>query len=120
MKSLKYLFFFLLITAVLGSCEKIFGDLNIETLSGKWIIAGSGEYESFEYREDLTYIVIRIASSEEETITGSYEIKGLNKILMDGFGKVKVTSIDEEMIHFTLTLEDDPDTEMELSATKVY
>jgi len=120
MKNLKHLLLLLISVTVLVSCAKIFGELDVQTLSGKWLIAGSDDYESFEFTEDFTYIVVQFTSSGEETISGTYEIKGLNKVLMDGFGKVKVTSIDEEMIYFTLTLEEDPDTEIELSATKVY
>ena len=119
MKTLKHLLLLVLTATVLVSCEILPGGLDIETLTGKWLIAGSGDYESFEFKEDLTYIVIQIASSEEQPITGDYEIKGYNKVIMYDFGKVKVTSIDEEMIYFTLTPENESDTEIELSATKV-
>jgi len=118
MSSLKRFLLNLFIIASFCSCDKI-NNLGVEALAGRWAIAGSGDYESFEFTEDFTYFIYQFSSEGEKILSGDYEFTDFRKVAMYNFGLVKITDIDEESIKFILTLDEDPDTEIELSGTKI-
>jgi len=95
--------------------------LNTETISAKWNVSGSSEYASFEFNKSGNYIIIRngmTRSTEEPTILfGTYQIVD-NIITMSDFGRLTVSDVTQNSFSAKLVLNDKPNNEVDISATK--
>jgi hypothetical protein len=123
MKTIKQIFAVMLIFSTLLSCEKDDKDsisLKKETISAKWVVDGFSNYDSFEFNESGNYIVVlnniidmaAESNALKSTVApiikfGTYKITDDKTIVLVGFGKIKITSIDESSFSFTFQLEDD-------------
>lgn len=124
------------ITFVSCSKEKVTPIENLDKtqLSAKWVVSGTGEYESFEFNESGNYIVVkkgssgaRIKSSDQTSLWGTVA-KDLtenansrvqasdpiitfgtyeitnNTISLSNFGTITVDKLDDNAISFSLQL----------------
>jgi len=88
--------------------------VNVEksTVSAKWEVEGDSDYETFEFNESGTYVVVKNSpdkdTDEEIIILGTYLIDG-NLLILSDFGIVKVISLNEEQISFSVKLEGETD-----------
>ena len=126
MKTLKLVLAAILALAFITSCEKDENDSKVtlekETISATWIVNGSGEYKSFEFNESGNYIVV-INTTPKSTnsqiiLFGTYKIVNKSAIELSDFGTIKVTSIDDTSISFSVMLYSNPDNEIMIDATR--
>jgi hypothetical protein len=119
MKNLKYLFLFALVLGVLFACKKddeeeANDDNNTNTelvekssVSAKWEVEGDSDYETFEFNESGTYVVVKNSpdkDTEEEIILfGTYTIDG-DLLILSNFGTIKVITLTDEQISFAIML----------------
>jgi len=129
MKKTKILFVMLFSAFIFVSCNKDNGNpdtdsdvtLNSDILSAKWNVGGSSEYVSFEFNKSGNYIIIRngmTRSTEDPTILfGTYQIVD-NKITLSDLGRLTVSDISQNSFNAKLVLNDRPNNEVDISATK--
>lgn len=126
MKNLTGLLAMLVIVTLTLSCEKekktATDILDKETISAKWLVDASDEYESFEFNESGSYIVVRntvLKSTEaREVLFGTYEILNDNKIRLSDFGTVVFEQLSENQVRLTITLEGASGEPTSVEATK--
>jgi hypothetical protein len=126
MKNLKGIAGLLLLLLFSFSCSKD-GDDNKdpnaavrESISAKWNVSdvtgriSSQAYESFEFNKSGNYIIV----VDGTVLFGLYEILDDKSTLqLEDFGTIKILSVNENAISFTLTLNGD-DTELTVTAVK--
>lgn len=127
MKRLKQIFVVMFLLLSILSCKKEDKKneetLKGETISAKWLVSGSNNvYESFEFNESGNYIVVKNAttqSTENKIIFfGTYQIIDNITIELSDFGTIKISSIDNDNISFSITLQDDLNTKITINASK--
>lgn len=83
--------------------------LNKTTLSGKWVVSGSGDFKSFEFNESGNYIIIKDSTEnithDQYLFFGFYTIIDYSRIILYGFGEIHINEINEETISFTFNSE---------------
>lgn len=97
-----------------------------QTISAKWVVNNSSEYESFEFNESGNYIIVENQASETTKITnneqlihfGTYEIIDDNTIELSDFGTLTIDDIDANTINLSINKTSDPDNEIIISASR--
>lgn len=136
MKNLKGISAVILVLLGLFACEKDEnkpdegGTVTLETVSGKWVVEGAGEYQSFEFNESGNYIIVRntpgsslyqnpVAKTDEQIVFfGSFTIANNRILNLSDFGTIKDISIDGDIITFTLLVNGNPNKELRIHAVK--
>lgn len=131
MINFKYLFLFAMVFSVLIACKKDeeednttdTGVENVEksTVSAKWEVEGNTDYETFEFNESGTYVVVKNSpdkNPEEDIILfGTYTIDG-NLLILSDFGTIKVMTLTDDEMSFAIKLEGETDYGDTLTAKK--
>jgi hypothetical protein len=97
--------------------------INKGNISAKWLVSEtSSDYESFEFNESGNYIVVKNttqkSTNNQNVYFGTYKIIDNSSIELSDFGTLKITSIDDNNISFSLTLEGYPKIDIIINATK--
>lgn len=114
------------ILASINSCKKDENKTNDpidkETISAKWIVDGTSDYESFEFNLSGNYIIVKedAKKSKNELVVlfGTYEIIDDKTIILSDFGKIIVSEVGENTISFLIVLDSDPDNKISINAIK--
>jgi hypothetical protein len=131
MKTLKLLFTFALFFLVITACKKDTKEdppttpetINVEksTVSAKWEVEGDSDYTTLEFNESGTYVVVKTSPdkdiSGEIILFGTYTIEG-DQLILSNFGRIKITSISDEKMTFTIKLEGESEFGETLTANK--
>ena len=71
MRNLKQILLSILVLTFIAACDKDENDpketLEKATISAKWNVDNSSEYESFEFNESGNYIVLKIRQQNQQT-----------------------------------------------------
>lgn len=117
MKNLKLLFTLAMIFVIVIACKKDKEEettaqtdvVNVEksTVSAKWEVEGDSDYDTFEFNESGTYVVVKNSpdkNPEDDIILfGTYTIDG-NLLILSNFGTIKVLSLSDVEISFAIKL----------------
>ena len=131
MKNLKLLFAFSLFLLVITACKKDDKDeqppepepvtINKSAVSAKWEVEDGSDYNTFEFNESGTYVVVKTSPDkdiEEDIILfGTYTIDG-DQMILSTFGRILVKSISDEKMTFSIKLEGESEFGDTLSANK--
>lgn len=126
MKNFKQILVAIFVLTFIASCDKDEnepkGTLEKATISAKWVVSNSSEYESFEFNESGNYIVVEnttTKSTNDKTIHfGTYEIINNKTIVLSDFGTFTISEINENSINFSIQLTSNPDNEIIINASK--
>ena len=124
MRNFRHLALVLMVLVTVTSCEEDEpkDTLTKETISAKWVVTGSSNYESFEFNESSNYIIAENSAAKaavgQIVHYGVYQIINNETINLVDFGTIKVTSLEEENFNFTLTLDNDPNNNINIEASK--
>ncbi len=92
------------------------------TISAKWNVNNSSEYESFEFNESGNYIIVKSPTTESpndrSVFFGTYEIIDNITIVLSDFGTFTSSEIYENSISFSIQLTSNPDNEIIINASK--
>jgi hypothetical protein len=96
--------------------------LEKETISAKWIVGGTSVYESFEFNKSGNYIVVKNVTTKSESsqivLFGTYVIVDKTTITLSNFGTLKISTITDNSIGFTVQLTGNPTSAIVITATK--
>tara|TARA_B110001450_G_C17545582_1_gene450397 strand:- start:130 stop:927 length:798 start_codon:yes stop_codon:yes gene_type:complete len=126
MRNLKQILLAILVLTFITACDKDENDpketLEKATISAKWNVNNSSEYESFEFNESGNYIVLKNSTTKSTNdqiiLFGTYEIIGNTTIVLSDFGTLTIADVNENSINFTIQLTSDPDNEIIINASK--
>lgn len=126
MKNLKQILIVIFVLTLIASCDKDENELKetLEkaTISAKWIVGNSSEYESFEFNESGNYIVVENTTTkstiDQIILFGTYKIINNRTIVLSGFGTLTISKINENSISFSIQLASNPDNEIVINASK--
>lgn len=125
MKTFRIIALLLCTLALATSCKKnddSSDNLDTTKVSAKWVVTNPTDYISFEFNKSGNYIVVQNADKKStntlKVLFGTYEITDGMTLVLSNFGKIKVSSIDDASMNFTLSLTDNPSEELSLKATK--
>ena len=124
MKTLKQILVAILVLASVYSCKKDEqkDPLSKETISAKWVVSNSGDYDSFEFNESGNYIVVKNtttkATNDQIILFGTYKIIDNKTIVLSDFGTLILSKIDENSISFSIKLTSNPGNEIIINASK--
>ena len=118
MKDLKLFLTFAIILIVVGACKKDDKEelppepdpvtITKSTVSAKWEVEGDSDYNTFEFNESGTYVVVKTSPDKDITediiLFGTYTIDG-DQMILSNFGRILVKSISDEKITFAIKLE---------------
>lgn len=97
-------------------------DLEKATISAKWIVSNSSDYESFEFNESGNYIVVKNtttkSTNDQIILFGTYEIIDNKTIVLSDFGTLAIFKIDESSLSFSIKLTSNPNDEITINAAK--
>lgn len=115
----------LFLVAILFSCKKDSDEAGLtkETISAKWVVTGSTNgYESFEFNKSGNYIIVvnttNKSTASQSVLFGTYTITDNNIIELSNFGKITISSIENDQINFYIQLQDDPQNGMTIHAVR--
>jgi len=131
MRNLKLLFTFALFLLVITACKKDTKEepptepetivVEKSTISAKWEVAGDSEYNTLEFNESGTYVVVKTSPDKEISgeiiLFGTYTIEG-DQLILSNFGRIKIKSINDEKMTFTIKLENESEFGETLTANK--
>jgi hypothetical protein len=126
MRNLKQILLAILVLTFITACDKDENDpketLEKATISAKWNVDNSSEYESFEFNESGNYIVVKNtttkSTNDQVVLFGTYEIIDAQKINLTDFGTLTISDVNENSISFSIILTNDPDNEIIINASK--
>lgn len=126
MKNLKQILIAIFVLTFIASCDKNENEpketLEKTTISAKWIVSNSSEYESFEFNESGNYIVVENtttkSTNDQIILFGTYEIIDNKTIVLSDFGTLTISEINENSISFSIQLTSNPDNEIIIDASK--
>ncbi len=128
MKNLKLFLAVIIFSFIVLACEKDKNEeqndvtITAESVSAKWDVSNAAAYESFEFNQSGSYIVVESSSAKSTSAGdyhyGNYTITGDATMDLEGFGTITVTSLSETGIEFSLKPDSDPDNEMTITAAK--
>ncbi|MCU4177805.1 hypothetical protein [Carboxylicivirga sp. N1Y90] len=126
MRNLKQILFAILVLTFITACDKDENDpketLEKETISAKWTVNNSSDYESFEFNESGNYIVVKNtttkSTNDQIILFGTYEIIDNTTIVLSDFGTLTISEVNEKSIDFTIQLSSNPDSEIIITASK--
>ncbi len=125
MRDLKQFLVAILVLTFIVACSKDDNDPNVNLdknkISTKWLVSNSDDYDSFEFFENGTYIVIKESSTLEYNIQdvkhGTYEIID-NTLFLSDFGILSVSEIYNNFISFSIKPANNPKEEITINAVK--
>ncbi|KRB53971.1 hypothetical protein ASD98_20325 [Flavobacterium sp. Root186] len=94
------------------------------SISKKWIVQNSTEFESVEFDENGNYIIIKNGNSKfskknaEIIVFGTYEVLDTDILLLSNFGSMKVDDSDPNNITFSIKYEGSDTYTYQLKVTK--
>ena len=126
MKNLNQILIAIFVLTFVTACDKDENDpketLEKATISAKWIVSNSSDYESFEFNESGNYIVVinttTKSTNDQVVLFGTYEIIDDKTIILTNFGTITISDINENSISFSLNLASDPDNKIVIKASK--
>lgn len=127
MKNFKQILVAIFVLTLITACEKDENDpkneiLEKATISAKWTVNNSSDYESFEFNESGNYIVVKKTSTkstnDQVVIFGTYEITDNKTILLSNFGTLTITEIDKNSMSFSILLISNPDSQVSMNTSK--
>jgi len=126
MKYLIKILFAVIVFISINSCDKTeenpIDNLNTEAISAKWVTESAGEYISLEFNESGHCIIVKnnnkTSNTYQDVLFGSYTIVDSETIVLHNYGKIKVSSIDESRINFSLVLDSNPEDEIIINAIR--
>ncbi len=126
MKNLKQILLAFFMLTFIVACNKGDNDLkeNLEkaTISAKWNVSNSSDYDSFEFNESGNYIVVKNTTTKSTNdriiLFGTYNIIDNKTVVLSDFGTLTIASIDENSISFSIKLTSNPDIEIIIYASK--
>lgn len=126
MKNLKMILVTIFVLTFITACDKDENDsketLEKSTISAKWNVSNSSDYDSFEFNASGNYIVVKNSttkSTNDQTILfGTYEIIDNKTIVLSDFGTLILSKIDEASISFSIKLTSSPNNEIIINASK--
>lgn len=126
MKNLKHILLAIFVLTFITACEKDENDpketLEKSTISAKWIVSNSSDYDSFEFNENGNYIVVKNtttkSTNDEVVLFGTYEITDNKTIVLSDFGTLNISKIDEDSISFSIELTNNSNNEITIDASK--
>jgi len=126
MRNLKQILFAILVLTFFTACNKDKNDpketLEKATISAKWNVDNSSEYESFEFNENGNYIVVKNtttkSTNDQIILFGTYEIFDNKTIVLSDFGTLILSKVDENSISFSIKLTSNPNNEITINASK--
>lgn len=96
--------------------------LEKETISAKWIVGGTSVYESFEFNKSGNYIVVKNATTKSESgqivLFGTYVIVDETTITLSNFGTLKISTLNDNSLSFSIQLTGNPANTIVITATK--
>lgn len=126
MKNLNQILLAIFVLTIIASCDKGESDpkktLKKATISAKWHVDNSNEYESFEFNESGNYIAIKRtttkSTNDQAILFGTYEIIDNTTIVLSDFGTLTISEVNESSISFSIRFTGDPDNEVIINASK--
>jgi len=126
MNSIKLIFVAIFTLTIIISCEKDENNpketLEKETISAKWIVDGTSDYESFEFNKSGNYIVVEItttkSTNDQIVLFGTYEIIDNKTVVLPDFGTIKISEINDNSISFSILLTRNPNNEIIINASR--
>lgn len=126
MKKLKQILVAIFVLTFITACDKDENDpketLEKATISAKWNISNSSDYDSFEFNESGNYIVVKNtttkSTNDQIILFGTYKIIDNKTIVLSDFGTLIVSKIDENSIIFSIKLTSNPNNEIIINASK--
>jgi len=111
---------------IIISCEKDENNpketLDKETISAKWIVDGTSDYESFEFNKSGNYIVVKNtttkSTNDQIVLFGTYQIIDNKTIVLSDFGTIKISEINDNSISFSILLTRNPNNEIIINASR--
>lgn len=125
-KKLKQILIAIFVLTFITACDKDENDpketLEKATISAKWNISNSSDYDSFEFNESGNYIVVKNtttkSTNDQIILFGTYKIIDNKTIVLSDFGTLIVSKIDENSIIFSIKLTSNPNDEIIINASK--
>jgi len=126
MKNLKQILVAIFVLTFITACDKDENDpkdtLEKATISAKWNVSNSSDYDSFEFNKSGNYIVIKNlttkSTNDQIILFGTYEIINNTTIVLSDFGTLTISEINENSISFSIQLTSNPDNEIIINASK--
>lgn len=126
MKKLELILVAFFALTLISSCKKEKNDpkdtLEKTTVSSKWIVSNSSDYDSFEFNESGHYVVVENtttkSTNDQIILFGTYEIIDNKTIVLSDFGTLTISDIDETSISFSIKLISNPENEIIINASK--
>lgn len=126
MKNLKKILAVIFALSIIISCDKDENEpketLGKETISAKWLVYGTNDYESFEFNKSGNYIVVKKtttkSTNDQIILFGTYEIIDNKTIVLSDFGTIIISEINDNSISFSIQLTSSPNNEIVINATK--
>jgi hypothetical protein len=111
---------------IIISCSKdeneVKEPLKKESISAKWLVNGTTDYESFEFNKSGNYIIVKNTSMKstdnQNILFGTYENIDNTTIVLSDFGTIKISEINEDLISFSIQLVNSPENEIIINASK--
>ena len=111
---------------IIISCEKDENNpketLDKETISAKWIVDGTSDYESFEFNKSGNYIVVKNtttkSTNDQIVLFGTYQIIDNKTIVLSDFGTIKISEINDNLMSFSILLTSNPINEIFINASR--
>ena len=130
MKKIKQILASIFVLAFITGCDKDKNEpketLDKSTISAKWNLSNSSDYDSFEFNESGNYIVVKNtttkstakSTNEQIILFGTYEIIDNKTIVLSDFGTLIISKNDENSISFSIKLTSNPSNEIIINASK--
>lgn len=126
MRKLKQILVAIFVLTFFVACNKDDNDpkekLEKATISAKWIVSNSDDYDSFEFNESGNYIVVKNATTKSTNdqiiLFGTYEIIDNKTIMLSDFGTITISNIDGDSMSCSIKLTSNPNNEITINASK--
>lgn len=126
MKNLQQILVAIFVLTFITACDKDENDpkeaLEKATISAKWNVSNSSDYDSFEFNESGNYIVVKNTTTKsinnQIVLFGTYEIIDDKSIVLSDFGTLTISELNENSISFVIKLTNISDNEINIDATK--
>ena len=126
MKNLEKVLAVIFALTIIISCGKDENEPTVivekETISAKWLVDVTTDYESFEFNESGSYIIVKNTTTKSTNaqiiLFGTYEIIDDNTIVLSDFGTLKISKINANSISFSIQLTGSTDIEIIIHGSK--
>lgn len=125
MKNFKQLAIALVLMVFFVSCDKDENDSKVTvektSISSKWNVSNSDEYESFEFNDSGNYIVVKKNATRtvnnQNVLFGTYEYSNNSTIVLSDFGTIVINEINDNSFNFSLQLTGSTANVIEINST---